>query len=387
MTPHSETEHSKACWTTFKILDEIKLKKTPLYEKHVALNAKIIDFGGWAMPVQYTNVIDEHRTTRNAAGLFDICHMVEIEVKGPQALDLLQLVLTRNLADQTIGQVKLSALLNEEGGIIDDLTVYKMDEKSYMLVTNATPRERDWQWIKSIQQAKGFDCDLKDLSDTMGKLDLQGPRSEEILQKQTEANLKTLRFYHFCESHVAGIPAIISRSGYTGEDGFEIYAASNVIGEIWDKLMAEGTVLGMKPCGLGARDTLRLESGMMLNGQDMDESVSPLEVPYSWIVDAHKEFTGSTALRAKQNSGIKNKLAGLEMTGRGIARHGYKVFHDGKEIGIVTSGTFSPTLNKAIGLAFIDNNFSAPDTEIEVAIRDTMTAAKIVKLPFYKRSK
>lgn len=339
------------------------------------------------MPVQYTSVIDEHKATRGAAGLFDICHMGEIEVNGPQALDLLQLVLTRNLADQTIGQVKLSALLNEEGGVIDDLTVYKMDENSYMLVTNATPRERDWQWIKSIQQSKKFDCDLKDISDNTGKLDLQGPRSEEILQKLTEADLKTMRFYHFCESHVGGFPAIISRSGYTGEDGFEIYAAGNVIGEIWDKLMASVVTSGLKPVGLGARDTLRLEGGMMLNGQDMDESVSPMEVPYSWIVDAHKEFVGSVALRAKQNSGIKKKLVGLEMTGRGIARHGYKVFHKGQEIGIVTSGTFSPTLNKAIGLAFIDVDCSAPETEIEVAIRDMIIPAKIVKLPFYKRSK
>jgi aminomethyltransferase len=363
------------------------LKKTPLYEKHIAQKAKIIDFGGWAMPVQYTNVIDEHKATRNAAGLFDICHMGEIEVEGPQALDLLQLVLTRNLADQTIGQVKLSALLNEEGGIIDDLTVYKLDENSYMLVTNATPKDRDWQWINLIWRSKGFDCSLKDISDTMGKLDLQGPRSEEILQRLTEANLKTLRFYHFCESQVAGIPAIISRSGYTGEDGFEIYAAANIIGNIWDKLMIAGAQSGLKPAGLGARDTLRLEAGMMLNGQDMTEAVSPLEVPYSWIVDANKEFVGKTALMARKNSGIGNKLVGIEMTGRGIARHGYKVFHHLREIGIVTSGTFSPTLNKAIGLAFVNMAYSAPDTEITVAIRNTMTEAKIVKLPFYKREK
>ena len=339
------------------------------------------------MPVQYTNVIDEHRTTRGAACLFDICHMGEIEVKGPQALDLLQLVLTRNLADQTIGQVKLSALLNDVGGIIDDLTVYKMAEKSYMLVTNATPKDRDWQWIKSIQQEKHFNCTLEDISNRTGKLDLQGPRSEEILQKLTEANLKTLRFYHFCEPPVAGFPAIISRSGYTGEDGFEIYAASDVIDEIWDKLMSAGAQSGLKPAGLGARDTLRLESGMMLNGQDLNESISPLEVPYGWIVDEHKKFIGSDALKAKQNSGIKKKLVGLEMTGRGIARHGYEVFRGEKEIGIVTSGTFSPTLNKAIGLAFIDIAFSVPDTKIAVAIRDTMSEAKIVKLPFYKRAK
>jgi aminomethyltransferase len=339
------------------------------------------------MPVQYTNVIDEHKATRTASGLFDICHMGEIEVKGPQALDLLQLVLTRNLADQNTGQVKLSALLNEEGGIIDDLTVYKLRENYYMLVTNATPKDRDWDWINSIQKVKHFDCTLEDISDRTGKLDLQGPHSEEILQKLTEANLKNLRFYTFCESPVAGVPAIISRSGYTGEDGFEIYASDEAIGNIWDKLMITGVPLGMKPAGLGARDTLRLEGGMMLNGQDMNESVSPLEVPYSWIVDTTKEFIGKAALLAKRNSGGCNKLVGIEMTGRGIARHGYKVFHNQQEIGIVTSGTFSPTLNKAIGLAFVDAACSAPDTQVAVAIRNTMAEAKIVKLPFYKRSK
>ena len=339
------------------------------------------------MPVQYTNVIDEHKATRNAAGIFDICHMGEIEVKGPQALNLLQLVLTRNLTGQNTGQVKLSALLNEEGGIIDDLTVYKMGDDSYMLVTNATPKDRDWQWINSVQQEKKFDCTLEDISERMGKLDLQGPRSEEILQKLTEADLKTLRFYHFCQSKVAGVPAIISRSGYTGEDGFEIYADADVIVNIWDKLMITGVPLGMKPAGLGARDTLRLEGGMMLNGQDMNESVSPMEVPYSWIVDTSKEFIGKAALMARKNSGTGNKLVGIEMTGRGIARHGYMVFHNQREIGIVTSGTFSPTLNKAIGLAFVNMACSAPDTQITVAIRDTMTEAKIVKLPFYKREK
>lgn len=363
------------------------MKKTPLYEKHIRLNAKIIDFGGWAMPVQYTNVIDEHRTTRSAAGLFDICHMGEIEVRGPQAFNLLQLVLTRNLAEQNIGQVKLSALLNEEGGIIDDLTVYKLEEDAYMLVTNATPKDRDWNWIKCIQEQRGFDCVLKDISDETAKLDLQGPRAEEILQKFSAANLKNLGFYHFCKTHVAGFEAIVSRSGYTGEDGFEIYVRCNVVGTLWDKLMSVGADFGLKPCGLGARDTLRLEAGMMLNGQDMDETVSPLEVPYGWIVDEQKEFIGKAALMAKKKSGISKKLVGLELTGRGIARHGYKIFQHEMEVGIVTSGTFSPTLNKAIAMGFMDVPCSAPDTPVEIAIRETMTAAKVVKLPFYKRVK
>jgi len=363
------------------------LKQTPLYEKHVGLNAKIIDFGGWAMPVQYTNVIDEHRTTRSAAGLFDICHMGEIEVKGPQALDLLQLVLTRDLAEQKSGQVKLSALLNDAGGIIDDLTVYKMEENSYLLVTNAVPKDRDLGWIKSIQEKRGFDCVLQDITEQTGKLDLQGPRAEEILQKFSAADLKALRFYHFCKTHVAGFEAIVSRSGYTGEDGFEIYVRSNVVGQLWDKLLSAGAAVGLKPCGLGARDTLRLEAGMMLNGQDMDETTSPLEVPYGWIVDEQKEFIGKAALTAKKKSGLTKKLVGIEMIGRGIARHGYKIFQNEREVGVVTSGTFSPTLNKAIAMGFVDAACSAPDTPLEIAVRENRTAAKVVKLPFYKRLK
>jgi aminomethyltransferase len=363
------------------------LKQTPLYEKHVALNAKIIDFGGWAMPVQYTNVIDEHKTTRICAGLFDICHMGEITVKGTHALNLLQLALTRDLTDQVIGQVKLSALLNNEGGIIDDLTVYKIAEDSFMLVTNATTRERDYLWIKDIQLNKNFNCVLEDISETMGKLDLQGPKSEEILRQLTSADLKNLRFYHFLEAQVKKIPAIISRSGYTGEDGFEIYAAADKIGSLWDALMDAGSGLGLKPAGLGARDTLRLEAGMMLNGQDMSEKVSPLEVPYGWLVDWHKDFIGKKALTIIKGQGIKKKLVGMEMTGRGIARHGYKVFSGAQEIGVVTSGTFSPTLNKAIGLAFVDMTYSEPDTEMTIAIRDIISPANVVKIPFYKRER
>ena len=363
------------------------MKKTPLYEKHVALHAKIIDFGGWAMPVQYTNVIEEHRTTRTGATLFDICHMGEIEVQGPQAFDLLQSTLTRNLADQKIGQVKLSALLNDHGGVIDDLTVYKMKDDLYWLVTNATPRERDFERVSSILRDSKFDCRLEDISDRIGKLDLQGPRSQDILQPLAGKDLSGIRFYHFIESTVAGIPAIISRSGYTGEDGFEVYAASDQIGLIWDQLLEAGAAFGLKAAGLGARDTLRLEAGMMLNGQDITEDVCPLEIPYAWLVDWHKDFAGKAALTACRDKGLRRKLVGFEMTGRGIARHGYKVLSGKNEIGLVTSGTFSPTLNKAIGLAFVETEFSAPDTKITVAIRDMLAEAVVVKLPFYKRQK
>lgn len=363
------------------------MKKTPLYERHVALNAKIIDFGGWAMPVQYTSVIDEHRTTRSFASLFDICHMGEISVKGPQAFDLLQFALTRNLQKQEIGQIKLSALLTDDGGIIDDLTVYKIADDYYALVTNAATCARDWQRICDLREIKGFECTLENISDNVGKLDLQGPAAQAILSTLTNYGLSNLRYYHFVELKVSGQPALISRSGYTGEDGFEIYAPARIIGDVWDMILKSGINSGLKPAGLGARDTLRLEAGMMLNGQDITESVSPLEAPYSWLVDFDKEFAGAAALQALKQAGIRKRLVGLEMTGRGIARHGYKVFQADKEIGIVTSGTFAPTLNKAIGLAFVDVNYSAPDTEISIAIRDSQSPAKVVKIPFYKREK
>jgi len=363
------------------------MKKTPLYDKHIALKAKVIDFGGWAMPVQYTNVIEEHKTTRTNASLFDICHMGEIEVRGPQALNLLQAALTRDLAGQKTGQVKLSALLNDEGGIIDDLTVYKMADQFYLLVTNATTRESDFDRVQSILDDKKFNCRMEDVSDKTGKLDLQGPQAQTILQTLTPADLRTLPYYHFTESHVTGLPAIISRSGYTGEDGFEIYASADKIGLVWDRLIEAGAASGMKPAGLGARDTLRLEAGMMLNGQDITGEISPLEVPYSWLVDWNKDFAGKTALSAIRDRGIQKKLVGFVMTGRGIARHGYQVISDARDIGLVTSGTFSPTLNKAIGLAFVDVAFASPDTKISIAIRDTISEAIVVKLPFYKRQR
>ena len=339
------------------------------------------------MPVQYTNVIEEHKATRSHAGLFDICHMGELEVRGPQAINLLQTALTRDLSSQKTGQVKLSALLNDAGGIIDDLTVYKFSDDFYMLVTNATTRESDFERVRSILDRKKFNCRLEDVSDKTGKLDLQGPLAQTILQALTTADLAALPYYHFVESQVAGLPAIVSRSGYTGEDGFEIYAAADKIGLVWDKLMETGSMSGMKPAGLGARDTLRLEAGMMLNGQDITEDISPLEVPYSWLVDWNKDFAGKSALTAIRDRGIQKKLVGFVMTGRGIARHGYKVASGGRDIGIVTSGTFSPTLNKAIGLAFVDIEFASPETKISIAIRDTVSEAVVVKLPFYKRQK
>jgi aminomethyltransferase len=364
------------------------MKKTPLYDRHLAIGGKIIDFGGWAMPVQYTNVIEEHQATRMKAGLFDICHMGEIEVEGPQAFDLLQWVVSRNIKEQAVGQIKLGAITNEQGGIIDDLTVYKLEDDRYMLVTNAGTKDKDFSWITKQKEAKGFShVHVTDISDQTGKLDIQGPLSQKILQEITADDLTPLRYYHVLNTKIMSIPALVSRSGYTGEDGFEVYAESRKIGEIWDRLLEIGAVAGLKPAGLGARDTLRLEAGMMLYGNDMDETITPLEVVYGWIANLEKDFIGSTALKKLKEKGLTRKLVGFEMEERGIARHGYKVFKEGNELGEVTSGTYTPTLQKAVGLAFVPVSFSEPGTEIFIQIREHHAKARVVGLPFYKRKK
>jgi aminomethyltransferase len=364
------------------------MKKTPLYNRHLALGARVIDFGGWAMPVQYTGVIEEHETTRQKAGLFDICHMGEIEVRGPQAFDLLQWVLSRNLAGQTTGQMKLSVMTNEQGGMMDDVTVYRLEDDHYMVVTNAGTKDRDLAWIVNRRNDKGFfDAHITDMSDATGKLDLQGPFSQKILARLMSNDITPLKYYHAMNTTILGIPSLVSRSGYTGEDGFEIYADSGKIGELWDALMEAGADCGLKPVGLGARDTLRLEAGMMLYGNDMDETITPLEVVYAWITDLDKDFMGCAALKRLKQRGLTKTLIGFEMEDRGIARHGYGVFKEGEEVGLVTSGTFTPTVQKAIGLAFVPASIREPGTEIFIRIRDRLARARIVKLPFYRRRK
>jgi len=364
------------------------MKKTPLYDRHVALGAKVIDFGGWAMPVQYTSVIEEHQTSRTKAGIFDICHMGEIEITGRQSFDLLQRVMSRNLERQENGQVMLSVMTDQKGGIIDDLTVYKFNEEQFMVVTNAATKEYDLKWIESQGAAAGFsDLQIKDITDGTGKLDIQGPLALEILQPLTSAALQPMKFYHFIRTSVLNVPAVISRTGYTGEDGFEIYVDSAKVAEIWDRLLDHGRPQGLTPVGLGARDTLRLESGMLLYGHDMCKTVTPYEVIYGWLVDINKDFIGCQALKVQKEKGIQNKLVGFELTGRGIAREGYPVILADRNIGKVTSGTFSPTLNKAIGFAFIESEFKEPGTEFEIQIRQNRVKAKVVKLPFYKSEK
>ncbi len=364
------------------------MQKTPLYENHLRLGAKIVDFSGWAMPVQYTNVIEEHQATRRQAGLFDICHMGEFEIRGPQALALLQRVMSRDLSKQTLGQIKLSVMTNEKGGILDDVTVYRLQETSYMVVTNAGTKEKDLDWIRRQKEAGGFSAvEITDISDRTGKLDLQGPRSGDILQELVSADLSTLPYYSAIQTIAAGVPAIVSRSGYTGEDGFEIYADADRIASVWDSLIEVGGPLGMKPVGLGARDTLRLEAGMMLYGHELNETVSPLEVVYGWVTNLEKDFIGAPALRKQKESGVQRKLAGFEMTERGIARAGYRVLKEGQVVGEVTSGSFTPTLGKAVGMAFVPPALTAPGTVIDILIRNNSVKANVVKLPFYRRGK
>lgn len=364
------------------------MKKTPLYERHLSLGASMTEFGGWAMPVQYTSIIEEHRNTRTLAGLFDVCHMGEIEIRGPQALELLQWVMSRNLANQQVGEMKLSAITNEKGGIIDDVTVYRREEEHYMVVTNAATREGDLEWILRARRERGLEgAAVTDRSDAIGKVDIQGPLAQKILAEIVEGDLEALRFYHAMDTRVAGMPALVSRSGYTGEDGFEVYTEAARVGEIWDLLMSIGDPHGLKPAGLGARDTLRLEAGMMLYGNEMCPAVTPFEVVYGWITDLDKEFIGRDALRKQKETGVRKKLVGFEIIGRGIARHGYPVMEGPEKIGEVTSGTFSPTLGKAIGLAFVPVRFAGPGTELEVEIRGQRAKALVVPLPFYRRRK
>jgi aminomethyltransferase len=361
------------------------MKETPLAEEHKKLNASMTEFSGWLMPIQYTTVIEEHNCTRNNAGLFDVSHMGEIIIEGREATELLQKTVSRNIEKEKEGEMVLAVICNEKGGILDDLTVYKFNKKKYMLVVNASNEEKDFNWFNKIREENGFKAEIKNVSSKTAKIDLQGPNSQEILQKIIDFDLNEIKYYEFKEGKINGINSIISRSGYTGEDGFELYFPWDSAVEIWTELIKHGESHGIKPAGLAARDTLRLECGMNLYGNEMDESKTPLQARYSWVLDLEKDFIGKKAILEQKEKGVKEKLAGFELIDKGIARHGHKIFKEEKEIGIVTSGTLSPTLKKALGLSYIKTEFTQIGTEIEIEIREKKRKAKIVKLPFYKR--
>ncbi len=362
--------------------------KTPLNNAHRQLDAKMIDFGGWDMPVYYSNLIEEHSNTRENAGIFDISHMGEIFIEGKEALDFADKIFTRKISGKEDGKVMLSVLCNENGGILDDLTVYKFSDEKLMVVVNASNTEKDFNWMKEKAAEFGSDVEIKNESENFGKIDLQGPKAQEILQKLLKFDLNEIKYYHFKVLKRENNEEIVSRTGYTGEDGFEIYVPAKKTEEVWNSIITIGNGLGLKPAGLGARDTLRLEAGMMLYGNDIDEQHTPLEAPYVWVVDFEKpDFIGKNALEKQKKGGIKQKLIGFEMIDRGIARHGYKILADGTPVGEVTSGSLSPTLKKNIGIGYISADYARIGNEIGIEIRDKLNKAKVVDLPFYKRKK
>jgi aminomethyltransferase len=359
------------------------MKNTALTEIHTKIGAKMVPFAGYNMPVQYTGINAEHDTVRKAVGVFDVSHMGEFILKGEKALDLIQRVTSNDAAKLYDGKVQYSCLPNEDGGIVDDLLVYRIDDKTYMLVVNASNIEKDWNWISKYNT---FGVDMKNISDRTSLLAIQGPKAADALQSLTDIDLASMEYYTFKKGKFAGIDnVIVSATGYTGAGGFEIYFDNEHAEFIWNEVFKAGEPFGIKPIGLAARDTLRLEMGFCLYGNDIDDTTSPLEAGLGWVTKFNKEFTNSEALQQQKQAGVERKLIGFEMIDRGIPRHDYLIVDaDGNTIGKVTSGTQSPSLQKAIGLGYVKNEFAKEDNEIYISIRDAKVKARVVKPPFYK---
>lgn len=362
------------------------LRRTPLYEEHRALDARLVEFSGWEMPVQYSSILEEHRAVRTRAGLFDVSHMGEFGVEGPDALAYLQHLVPNDVSKLAVHQALYTQLCLPDGGTIDDLLVYRLGENRYMMVVNAGNIDKDFAWAE--QQARNFDVRVTNRSYETGLLALQGPEAQSILQPLTEVDLSNIRYYHFDTGKVDGIDCIISRTGYTGEDGFELYCSSEHVVKLWRDVLAAGKARGLLPAGLGARDTLRLEAGYCLYGHELDETTNPLEAGLGWTVKLNKgEFIGHDALANIKEQGLKRKLIGIEMVERGVPRGGYAIYAGGRQIGALTSGAPSPTLNKNIGMGYVEAASAVPGTAVTIDIRGKQTAAQIVALPFYKRNK
>jgi len=362
------------------------LKRTPLHAAHVAAGARMVPFGGWDMPVQYSGIIDEHRAVRTRAGLFDVSHMGEVDLSGPGCVAFIQRLVTNDLGRIATGQAMYTPMCTPEGGIIDDLLVYRLGDARLMAVVNAANTDGDLAWMRSYL---GRDVMLTDVSAETALLALQGPRAPAILARLTREPVDLIKYYWFREGvEVAGRRAIVSRTGYTGEDGFELYAAAEDAVHLWQAILDAGKPDGILPAGLGARDTLRLEAGLLLHGNDMDTTTTPMEVGLAWTVKLQKgEFTGADVLRRQKAEGTARRLAGFVLEDRAIARHGFPVLIDGRPAGTVTSGSFGPTVEKNIGLAFVPPSHAAPGSRIAVEIRGRAVPAAAVKTPFYTRPK
>jgi aminomethyltransferase len=364
------------------------MKQTPLNAVHKALGARMVPFGGWEMPVQYAGVIEEHLAVRGRAGLFDVSHMGEIEVRGPEALALVQRLTTNDAALLADGQVQYSALCYPDGGVVDDVTLYRSSASHFLFCVNASNTDKDFAWMQEVHAESGLrGATLTNRSDEFAQLALQGPRAGAILARLTALSLDAIHYYHFGEGEVAGAPALISRTGYTGEDGFELYVPAAAAVGLWDRLLQAGRDDGLVPVGLGARDTLRLEKGYALYGHELSPAITPLEAGLGWIVKLAKgDFVGRDALVRQQSAGIPRRLVGLVMAERGIPREGYPVYAGDRQIGIVTSGTMSPSLKVGIALALVEAAQAVPGSQLLVGIRDRKLQARIVKPPFVTKA-
>jgi len=362
-------------------------KKTPLYDEHIKLGGKIVDYAGWFLPVQYEGLIKEHEAVRKDAGMFDVSHMGEIMVKGKDALDYLQYLLTNDISSMGDDQVLYSLMCYPDGGVVDDLLVYRYGQEEYLLVVNAANTEKDFKWM--IDNKKDFNIIIENISNQVGEIALQGPKSEKILQKLTDYDLSSIKYFHLKRDiEISGVKCMVSRTGYTGEDGFEIFASPEDIVIIWNKLLEIGKEDGLKPAGLGARDTLRFEAAMPLYGHEISEEVNPLEGGLKFAVKFEKEvdFIGKEPLKKQWEEGLRRKVVGFEMLERGIPREGYEVYKNGKKIGYVTTGYLSPTLNKNIGNALIDIDEAKLGNQIDIMIRNKPVKAKIISRKFLKNS-
>lgn len=360
------------------------MKNTALSHVHESLGAKMVPFAGYNMPVQYEGVNVEHDTVRNGVGVFDVSHMGEFLISGPNALELIQKVTSNDASTLEPGKAQYSCLPNQHGGIVDDLIVYKIKDEQYLLVVNASNIDKDWDWISSQNT---MNAEMRNISDDYSLLAIQGPKAVEAMQPLTSVDLSAIKYYHFEVADFAGIEhVIISATGYTGSGGFEIYCKNSEVQQVWDRVFEAGAPFGIKPIGLAARDTLRLEMGFCLYGNDINDTTSPIEAGLGWITKFTKDFTNSENLKKQKEEGVKRKLVGFELTERGIPRHDYEIVDaDGNNIGIVTSGTMAPSLGKGIGMGYVKTEFSAPETEIFIQIRNNKVAAKVVKMPFYKK--
>ena len=361
----------------------MELKKTALNQWHHENGAKMVTFAGFDMPVRYSSDIEEHKTVRNGVGIFDVSHMGEFMVRGPKALDLIQWVTSNDASKLFDGKVQYSCLLNDQGGIVDDLLVYRINGQEYMLVVNASNIEKDWNWIN---QQNTVGADLEDISDQVSLFAVQGPHARQALQSLTELNLDEMEFYTFQKAKFGDVhDVIISATGYTGAGGFELYMKNDHAKELWNKIMEGSKEWDIKPIGLGARDTLRLEMGFCLYGNDITDSTSPIEAGLGWITKFTKDFINSAGLRKHKEQGINRKLVGIEMVDRGIPRPGYDIQNgSGEIIGRITSGTISPMLGVGIGLGYVKTDYKEPETQVYVGIRNKSLQAKVVKIPFYK---